>query len=295
MGGLDSRAKSLVRMPVLHFLTPVGIINETFFGWMKGMPGLFPPAFLESMRLAAWNNVMNGGSLVHFLVAVLALAIGLAPLRRRGRWPSHLTGFSAALLMGYVLLSFIGAADGIFGVRYQLPFLALSAPLVALTFPLTRNWLIGLSAVGLFVLASPYILLNQTRPVVGQTPWPTKIDSVFTLDDAEILFAQSPDFQDEYQAVANAVKGSDCGIVALDISEKDLEYTLWWLMVAPVERLHLLHVNDGWKSPADNLGPAEACALICTACSAVPWRRGLPLALDAGHVRLYLAEMASER
>jgi hypothetical protein len=80
---------------------------------------------------------------------------------------------------------------------------------------------------GLLLYALPYVLINQMRPVIGHTPWPTKIGSVFTTEPSEILFAQRPGFRDEYEAVTQNIQDAGCKRVGLSIGA--VEYTFWWL------------------------------------------------------------------
>ena len=278
----------VIRMMALHFVSPFGFVNRVIFAFLRQWPALFPPGFVDALETAAWNNEMMAGNPVHLVLILIAgVSVGLRAAQGRGIGP--LGGLAAASFIGYLLISFAQCGDWMFCLRYQLPFFFLGAPLIALLVGRFGGPVPTLGLFGLLLYAVPYIAINNVRPVIGHTPWPTRVASVFVASAADVLFAQSPDFQDEYQYVADAIQEANCREVGLALTKLDMEYTFWWLLEAPQSgvRLHHLRATD----PTRDLQPASPnpCAVICTDCTDVARMTDLPLRNDFGHVALYMA------
>ncbi len=293
-GALIDQGQKLLRMGLLHFVTPVGAVNQRLFGLMERLPDVFPPSYLGPMRAAAWNNVMTGGSPVHWVLALGAiLGLMIVAWRSDRTIPKVAIGYGLALLAGYLLLSAVNFAGSVFGTRYQLPFLALAAPLVSLAAPAGTSWLSSAAMALLLLYAVPYALLNHTRPIVSLTPWPTKIESVLLSKQEVILFAQSPTLLDEYSFVSDRTLESGCREVGLMVNAKDLEYTMWWLLDFPDSGGKLGH----WPEPVSFQRHGEKefvpCAVICTICDGEKPPGLLQPSLDAGHIILYESSPSS--
>jgi hypothetical protein len=126
--------------------------------------------------------------------------------------------------------------------------------------------------------------------VVGATPWPTRIESVFAADKTVILFAQSPGFRDEYEAVSARVRDLGCTQVGLSTTRMDPEYALWRLLGAPESGVTLQHVRFAEETRPYADPSFRPCAVICTACEGLSLPAGLGLEVDYGHIRLYVDE-----
>ena len=79
--------------------------------------------------------------------------------------------------MTYLLLPIvIGHADSFWGVRYQLPFFVLWAPVFGYAIArFERTWLTASSFVLLTLASLPWLMFNNIRPLIGMPPWPTKV------------------------------------------------------------------------------------------------------------------------
>jgi hypothetical protein len=87
--------------------------------------------------------------------------------------------YSIVLAVSFILLSLVGFSGHIFGIRYQLGFFVLGIPLVGVVFSRwKRLW--PVMALCMMFYSIPYILISNMRPVIGHTPWPTRVESVFT-------------------------------------------------------------------------------------------------------------------
>jgi len=126
------------------------------------------------------------------------------------------------------------------------------------------------------------------RPVIGLTPWPTRVGSVFTTEPFEIQFALSPGLRDEYEAIAQSIQEAGCKRVGLSIAERDFEYTFWWLLDAPQSGIQLQHEKTTPQSAKYKAPGFGACAVICTECELKGDYYASWDLVDYGHVKLFL-------
>jgi len=284
--GVQIHSLKLVRMIAMNFVSPFSFFNEAYFDLIRGAPTIFPPEYVQAIEWAAWNHEDTAGSPVHMVAIFIALIVSLIVwIRSKATVALHL---AMALIGGYLLLSFVGASGNVLSIRYQLSFFILGAALIGVLSAKVDKRILS---VGIFVFtlyAIPYLLFNNMRPVIGRTPWPTRIQSVFIADSEDILFAINPGIQDEYRFVTDVIKTSDCKNVGLAIYGGNLEYTFWWLLAAPQSGIRIRHVGvkDGSE---DRLSPEfDACAIICTHCSGQMSYLGIPQKHDFGHVQLFM-------
>jgi len=284
--GVQIQSLKLVRMIAMNFVSPFSFFNEAYFDFLRGTPTIFPPEYVHAMEWVAWNHEDTAGSPMHIVAIFIALIVSLIVwIRSKATEALHL---AMVLIGGYLLLSIVGASGNVLAIRYQLSFFILGAALIGtLSAKVDRRIL----SVGIFVFtlyAIPYLLFNNMRPVIGRTPWPTRIQRVFTADPEDILFAINPGIQDEYRFVTDVIQTSGCKNVGLVIYKGNLEYTFWWLLNAPQSGIRIQHVGvrDGSE---DHLSPEfNACAIICTHCSGQMSYLGIPQKHDFGHVQLFM-------
>jgi hypothetical protein len=140
----------------------------------------------------------------------------------------------------------------------------------------------------LLLYAVPYLLFSYMRPIIGMPPWPTRVGSVFTTSQEELLFALSPNKRDEYHLLAKQITSAACSRVGVALHWDDLEYTLWWELGAPESGTQLRYVEA--RSPTDKLiePDYQPCAILCTTCVDLSAFHGLPLFTDAGHIKLFM-------
>jgi 4-amino-4-deoxy-L-arabinose transferase-like glycosyltransferase len=268
---------------------PTSFLTSRLWGTMRRMPSLFSEEFVVSLGEGLWNHEDTAGSLIHLalgLASILWLAI--LAVRRHPLQDAAMLGLVA--LTGYMMLTLISYSVELFGVRYQLPFFVLCAPLVAAACASGRSggWIPAGIAFVLLAAAVPYVLLNNTRPLIGWRPR-TRVGSVLTTPPADTLFAIVPEFEDEYVEVTRNVLDSDCRTVLLQLGPTPLEYLWWWLLDAPQSGVRISVRVDGSVSNTWVDVASRPCAVICTTCANETVNDGLPLSMDLGHVRLYSA------
>lgn len=129
------------------------------------------------------------------------------------------------------------------GIRtsYRVALAAFLLTLVLVLVPLlTRhkptNWITVL-CLALIVLASPYVLANMSRPLLGK-------GSVLTTPREELYFASRPALMDSYMQCAGSIRESGARDIGLIIGEDSYEYPLWALLGNVQEaRYRIEHVD----------------------------------------------------
>jgi hypothetical protein len=273
-----------------NLVTPSGIANEMIDTGLRAVPPLFGLGadFRQGLMQAAWNHEDTAGSPVHLLLVPLSL-IGLVLYSRRSNGAQPIWYALVALLAYGLLPVVIRQGNSIWGIRFQLSFFVLWAPVigVGLSYHRTR-WFVSAAAVALLLYSLPYVLLNNTRPVIGLPPWPTRIGSIFATPQEDILLAIDPTLRHSYIEGANAVEQSQCRNVGLRLNSNDLEYAFWWLLGAPQSGIHLetIYTFPYLERYADPT--FKPCAIICTICGDRLQIHGLPRVMNSGMVSVFV-------
>jgi hypothetical protein len=202
-------------------------------------------------------------------------------LLRRPPVPARAREYTAAVAAGFLLLVLLADDHGIDGISYQLPVLVLAGPMtaVAASALLSGRTTFALSGVFL-VLAVPVVLFNNTRPLVGAAPWPTRSESVLVESPRTLLLAATPGLQDSYVRGTELIREADCNQVGLRIDSGDPEYAFWWLLGAPQSgfRIETVYPVESLQRLVDPT--FRPCAVLCTICGDRQRLHGLPLAAE---------------
>jgi hypothetical protein len=207
----------------------------------------------------------------------------------RRRSVGDLLTYALIVFAGYLLLPLlVSNANQLFSVRFQLAFFVLWSPVIAEALNLIdRRWLSLSVAFGFLLVALPVMLFNNTRPIIGRTPWMTKIDSVFTVPQEDIAFVSYLNLRDPIGDVADHLSASGCQRVELRIDSSDPEYLFWWT-IKPLD--NQIMVQSTYVDPSvEGLLDREfnPCAVVCTTCSNIDEYNGMPLTGDFGNVRIF--------
>jgi 4-amino-4-deoxy-L-arabinose transferase-like glycosyltransferase len=283
----DPHLLQILRLLAMNYVSPFSIFNQAYFTVLRSFPIVFPEQYVSNLEYAAWNHEDTAGSPLHMTLIFISIAVaGYQGIRGRFK---HGLIYGLVLLGSYVLVSLIGSGSDIYVIRYQLGFFLLGAPLVSLIFPLREKLWFALAV--LFLLYSiPYILFSNMRPVIGHTPWPTRVRSVFVASREELLFAINPESRESDDLIAHDVLESDCRKVGLAFSGRNLEYQIWYLLQAPqsgIEIQHLLSLPefDRYKDPA-----FDPCAVVCTQCEDIIGKGNDIEVKGNGNIQLLLSE-----
>ncbi|HLC03027.1 MAG TPA: hypothetical protein VJK02_08320 [Anaerolineales bacterium] len=278
----------VVRTATFNLATPVPAANEVVLSILRRLPTIYDDKYISQWRTVQWNHEDTAPSPLHFLL--ILTAVGMLLLLRGGPLTGTTRLYALAVLGTYLLIPVvIGHGPSIWGIRYQLPFFVLGAPILAwaVTRPKLQPAAPFLACV-LVLLALPWLLFNNTRPLVGLTPWLTRVQSILRSPQAEIEFAMYPDRLDEYQAATRLVREAKCDRVGLRIDSHDPEYLLWWLLQSPQSgiRIETIYTPDRLQQLIDP--EFHPCAILCTICSGRARLHGLPLAGDFDRVDVFL-------
>jgi hypothetical protein len=279
-------AKTL-KTTAYHLVTPISRVNAATLSALRRLPAIFDQAFVEQWILAAWNHEDTAGNPLHLAFALAAAGLVLIP---RAPAASGTARTYALITLGtYFLLTLMIDDERVFVIRYQLPFFVMAGAIVGVAAArFEHSTFIRFLPWGFLIAAVPWVLLNNTRPLLGWKPWPTRVDSVLTAAPVEILFAADSTLLEPYRAGTRLVQEAGCTEVGLRIDSGHLEYLFWWLLRAPESgvRIESIYYPDRFKSLAD---PSfHPCAILCTICGDRERLHGLPLAADLSEVGVFI-------
>ncbi len=287
--GIAAWTTALAEQLTLNLATPSEGVNDLIVEGVRGLYGLFGEESEAFQLTWFWNHEDLAGNPLHLmLVAVAVLALVFLP---RLDQKSLTKRFTLVLLSTFLVLSFVVTFD-LYGVRYQLPFFVMGAPLIGVVLGDALSQRPSFSAAlssFLIVAALPWLLLNATRPVIGWQPR-TKSEGVFEATPADLLFANWRFRRDSYLLVTEAIRESECRNVGLRLDSHDLEYPIWWLLEAPQSGVRIEALAD--KPHLDRYSDESfrPCAIICAICGDQTRLNGLERQVWKDGVTLYTGE-----
>jgi hypothetical protein len=179
------------------------------------------------------------------LILIVACTIALLVLWRDRKWRA-VAIYSLCVPVGLLLIaSYLKWAPWI--ARYHLPSFMLWSPVVGLMLATFLNRKANVVAVVLLVAAIPWVLLNQTRPLLGQYGPRGVINtdkSIVNMDRAAGYFINFPESEEDYRGAAEFVRARGCSQIGLDMRSNDFEYQLWPMLKSKAdENVRIEHVN----------------------------------------------------
>jgi hypothetical protein len=227
-------------------------------------------------EIVAWSHEDTTPNTLHFALALLSVA-GAFVVHRPMR--ALLRMYGLLVLAMYALIPVVIAHGvSVWGMRYQLPFFVLASPVTGAVFSSVRRPRLSLYLGGILLLAAlPWILFNNTRPRIGRRPWPTRVGSILTTSQTDLMFAAVPKNKAPYQQAVQTVRAQACQSVGLRIDSAHLEYLFWWLFRAPEDgtRIETIYTVPRLEPLLDK--GFHPCAVICTICGDRTRLHGLPL------------------
>ena len=295
-----------LRMVLMNFATPSASINGRIVNAVHQVYAGLGLEADEPILIFGWNHEDLAGSPLHYLATVCAAAIVLVQWKK-----NRLAGkYALCVLAGYLLLPWVLASiSRPVNIRHQLPFYLAGVPLVAL---LLDRWLsaraLGVLSSLILVLGIPWLLFNNTRPLIGLRPNAsgvfelpcakanlqgyecTRIGSVLTMPKVDILFANLRASEEDTLTVVDSLEQTGCTQVGLRIDSHDPEYLFWHLLGAPQSGYRLEAIY-----PVPRLEPLidrsfSPCAILCTICGDRDRLHGLDLVGESGEVTLFLGD-----
>ena len=219
---------NVVRNTALHLATPSVTVNrdliEARVRSLHGVLGLDPDDAATSylgIPFGVSHQVAHedrAGNPLHLaLIAVGLFAVGVMPRLRRDR---ALVGYGAGLVAAFLLFSLVLKWQP-WHSRLQLPLFVVASPFIAtvagrLMGERSLHRLAGI----LLVAALPWVLLNQTRPVLSA-------NGILTTPRLEQYFQGRILYRDPYLGAIDFIRTLPCTRVGLVLGGDSMEYPLW--------------------------------------------------------------------
>lgn len=275
---------SIAQDLLLNFVTPFEGFNQWLVQALEGFHQLMGQEMVEYPFFWSWNHEDLAGNPLHFLLIVAGLVVLILLRRKAGRW---VLLYGAASLIAFAAVSWVVTFDP-FGVRYQLPFFLLGAPLVGVAaglLPWKKGWVY--LSICLVILSTPWLLFNRSRPMIGLRPR-TMIESIYKEPQRDVLFANWILMRDDHEEIANRILGSGCSQVGLRLDSQDFEYFTWWLLDAPWSGIRIENL-DPYIELIRYVDPSfEPCAIVCTVCGQREQFHGLQRVMSRGQLLLFM-------
>jgi hypothetical protein len=180
------------------------------------------------------------------LMLIVAFTIILAALWRDKKW-RVVTIYSICVPIGLLLIAvYLKWAPWI--ARYHLPSFMLWSPVVGLMLAaFLKKRAANVVAVVLLVAAVPWVLLNETRPLLGVYERRAFIDtdkSIVKTDRVAGYFISAQELEEVYSGAAEFVRAQGCSQIGLDIGNNDNEYQFWVVLKGKENSdVRIEHVN----------------------------------------------------
>jgi len=259
--------RRLLQVTAYQLVTPFGVITRRYATVLEAFPGIFPVEQTDRIRRLEWNHEDFAPSPLHMILAGLAIVL-VWLLRPKSRW-GGLRAYTAAVALTYLLLPVvIGHGNSVWGIRYVLTFFVLSSPVAAVVIAQAFSGrVVSVAAFSLIALSLPWTLLNNTRPLITDLPYTTRVESILVMDRTELLLANLQREQDAYWNAAVLVEAMKCRQVGLRLPGYSPEYPFWWLLNAPesgirIESAYHSAYTDRYVDPT-----FEPCVIICSDCA----------------------------
>jgi 4-amino-4-deoxy-L-arabinose transferase-like glycosyltransferase len=283
---LAAVARAIQEM-ALEFPTPFEELNEGMIDAVRQVSAFLGLEGRQFTFSWAWNHEDFAGNPVHSTLLLILLPLIVA---RGSRSNTNLPPiFALGAIAGFLGYSWVVEFDP-FGARLHLPLFLMAGPIVGLVLGSGTNtgrW--AAITLGLMLLAMPWILLNQSRPVFGWRPR-TRVQSVFTATEEELMFANVQDSREPYVQGAQVVLESGCTRIGTSLDSRDPEYVLWWLLGAPTGHVEIASVRPLASLEHLRNRSFEPCGIFCTNCGDRREFEGLMLASQVGRVSIFLDE-----
>ena len=170
---------------------------------------------------------------LHFIIIIFIILMFI--IKRYFKPPTQI--YIVNIILGFLLFSLIFKWNP-WANRYFLPTFVLFAPIIGFGFYQIKSNKLDLLIATLLVISSlPYLLMNETRPLVAKIEnFGSKIiikpPHFFKSSRDELYFTFIPKLYKPYQEIADKIKANDCKIIGIDASKTDqgtFEYALWVL------------------------------------------------------------------
>jgi 4-amino-4-deoxy-L-arabinose transferase-like glycosyltransferase len=219
------------------------------------------------------------GNLLH-----LVFIICLIPIIVLQQWKQKDSIYYLVCLIGAFILFSLYLRWQPWNSRLHLPLFILWAPIIGLSLSKIRLHNVANLCITILLLgALPYVLKNQSRPIVGQ-------ESIMTTSRTELYFSNRRLLIEPYVNSVQFVLKSQCSDVGLVLGGDDWEYPFWVLLhendkqTIRIEHINVTNISQV-KSNEYPFNTFTPCAIIVVS-------NNLPNEVNIGDV-VYLRKMLS--
>ena len=200
------------------------------------------------------------GNPLHFWL-IVAVIISIFSFKKRCK-SLYLVEYLIVILSSFILFCFLLKWQP-WHSRLHLPIFVLLTPIVGIV--LDAIWPRKISQYTFLVLlvsSIPYLLLNDLRPIVGET-------SILKIDRTSQYFAAKSQLESNYTTVSQIIKRQACQNVGLIIVPNSWEYPLWILLEEKgsppirIEHVAVTNMTQGMsqRQYAQNFSPCSVIAI----------------------------------
>lgn len=233
----------------------VGRLHAALGVGVNDSPTTWPGTTFRIERPRYHEDLAGNGLHLLLILTVLAILVVSGRARRAGS-----LSYAAMLIVAFLFFCIVLRWQP-WHSRLQLPLFVLASPLVALTVTGWRRFGVC-TGVALCLAAWPWILFNESRPLLGDT-------SILGTARERQYFRNRDVLRDPYTRAANFIGQRGCGEVGVVLGADDWEYPLWILLrraVPPPRPLYIEHAlvrgEPGSDPSPRHRGPP--CALVVT-------------------------------
>jgi hypothetical protein len=203
------------------------------------------------------------GNPLHLILIVVFTFI-LVTLWRDRKW-RVVTIYSICVPIGLLLIAvYLKWAPWI--ARYHLASFMLWSPVVGLMLAtLVKKRVANIVAVLLLVAAVPWVIFNQSRPLVGELARGVETDRSIIKRSRISGYFREPGREEAYSGAAEFVRTQGCSQIGLDIGNNDPEYPFWMLLKKNADDdVRIEHVNTPSyvRALAQRFPEFRPCAII---------------------------------
>lgn len=207
----------------------------------------------------------TAGNHFHFWLAILAIILIL--FNKKCRQNQYLFTYLLVIISAFLLFCTIIKWQ-IWHSRLHLPFFILFCPIMGMVLadllkPRISQYLLLL----IFLIAIPYLGLNDLRPLIG-------VKSIFTNDRVSLYFAARSPLKKDYLEVANLISQQRCENIGIIQRQDSWEYPLWILINQSAQKAVVMR-NVNVENPSRIAEDAadrsfDPCAIVTMGLKRVP-------------------------
>jgi len=272
--GMGLLSGALVRNAAINLATPDDNVNNQMVLLLKKSFQNIDPVMDKLSITWGWNQEDLSGNPIQ--LALIVITYILIFIKHNSVKDRTLIGYAIVIVSMYLVYSLIIAYDG-FGIRYELPWFVINAPLFAISISLISiNWLTGALTIILLLSAFPWVLFNRTRPLIAMrdSSDPYTIPclagcttgSILNEPPEKTMFAVWGSLGNAYVDAMDQVKQTGCKEIGLKLDSNDLEYAYWWLLGAPQNGMRLETIVTSPELERYLDSSFKPCVIICSTC-----------------------------